>query len=637
MKLNTILVGITMLFLGACSYKGDESPPGMSSTVNREVSEMQIQKDGDSDGDMMNDADEVAKGRNPFVADLPELKVRFLQDYRIDIAYHKKGETKVQLFTLDTKVKDTDPDFKYRVGKVVARKEAYRSAASFGRFSSHTTGKTEERDYTWVSYPEIDPKLFNQKAMEFRDILDGENVIDNISIRLSNQAQLVESPFFPDIKDLKLNFYYLNHETENYDIIKSVVVDRHFQGGVYESFDVLIENAPLSLLKESFFKRGEFIISEVADYSIPYLNTSYKFLVDTVRGTTLPVLVETPLEEKLYYVSTYPNGIQFQNILKVIFDRNYKVENDQLLKVGQFENNLPSYTHLREVKDKDKLGKWFVMTNDIHKHYLDHVYTGMDRIVIAYATGAELAIQKDEEIYSYQKTVHSNKGETVVALGNITPNSKVDFQLRPLARYGRAITKTTETFDRAGGSCGKNCIQHPIHCKWEINKYTDYNEAFKFSPDLSGEAEKLDLVVNGEAFSLKTLLKEKKILLSQTSTGTHFTINDINLIKELRDVDENVLSLRVRALASEDFFGVKLVEMGGIWNGVGGCPFNTPAVAEKFQTQVSKETKEIGEISWLINDLANRGYPYKFQLIDSGPYYQEISFGLSGTIENLYN
>ena len=82
---------------------------------------------------------------------------------------------------------------------------------------------------------------------------------------------------------------------------------------------------------------------------------------------------------------------------------------------------------------------------------------------------------------------------------------------------------------------------------------------------------------------------------------------------------------------------MKLVEMGGIWNGVGGCPFNTPAVAEKFQTQVSKETKEIGEISWLINDLANRGYPYKFQLIDSGPYYQEISFGLSSTIENLYN
>lgn len=635
MKLNAILAGITMLFLGACSFKGEEGPPAVSG--NREVSEIKIQENGDSDGDMMNDADEVSRGRNPFVADLPELKVRFLQNYRIDVIYHKKGEAKTQLFTLDTKIQDTDPDFKYRVGKVVARKEAFKSAASFGRFSSHTTGKTEERDYTWVSYPEIDPKLFNQKAMEFRDILDGDNVIDNISIRLSNQAQLVESPFFPDIKDLKLNFYYLNHETENYDVIKSVVVDRHFQGGVYETFDVLIENAPLNLLKDSFFKRGEFIISEVEDYYIPLANMSYKYLIDGVRGTTLPVLLETPLEEKLYYVSTWPEGIQFQNILKVVFDRNYKVETDQLMKIGQFDNNLPAYTHLKEVKDKDKLGKWFVMTNDIRKHYLDQVYTGMDRIVIAYITGAELASQKNEEVYSYQKTVHPNKSEKIVPLGNITPNSKVDFQLRPLARYGRELTKHIENFDRAGGSCGKNCIQHPIHCKWEINKYTDYNEGFKFAPDLSGEAEKLDLVINGDAFPLKTLLKEKKILISQTSTGTHFTINDINLIKELRDVDENLLSLRVRSFAGNDFFGVKLTEMGGIWGGVGGCPFNTPAVAQKFNTQISKETREVNEVAWLINDLANRGYAYKFQLIDSGPYYQEISFGLSSRIENLYN
>jgi hypothetical protein len=77
--------------------------------------------------------------------------------------------------------------------------------------------------------------------------------------------------------------------------------------------------------------------------------------------------------------------------------------------------------------------------------------------------------------------------------------------------------------------------------------------------------------------------------------------------------------------------------MGGIWNGIGGCPFNTPAVAEKFRTQISKETREIGEIAWLINDLANRGYAYKFSLLDSGPYYQEISFGVSSVIQNYFN
>jgi hypothetical protein len=152
-----------------------------------------------------------------------------------------------------------------------------------------------------------------------------------------------------------------------------------------------------------------------------------------------------------------------------------------------------------------------------------------------------------------------------------------------------------------------------------------------------GEGEKLDLVVNGEAFPVKDLLKEKKILVYKTEVGTHLTIQDINKIKELNSFDENLLSLRVRAFAGSDYFGVKLVDMGGVWNGIGGCPFNTPAVAEKYQTQVSKDTREVGEIAWLINDLAGKGYPYKFALIDSGPYYQEISFGLSSVIQNFFN
>ncbi|QDK42719.1 hypothetical protein DOM21_14920 [Bacteriovorax stolpii] len=637
MKLNTILAGLTMLFLGACSYGGSGNQNNGGPVAKKEVQEMQIQENGDSDGDLISDSLEVAKGRNPFVADMPELKVRFLQSYRIDVPYKKKGEELTKLFTFNTDNKDTDPDYKYRVGKVFARNNAYKTAASFGRFSSHTVGKIEERDFSWVSYPEVDPKLYNMKAIEFRNLITDEDETNNVSIRLTNQVQLVPSTWFKEVKNLKLNFYFYNHQTENYELLKTAIIERHFQAGIYETFDVEISNVPISLVRDSFFKRGEFIISEVEDYEIPELNTRYKHLKQSVSATTVPVLYETPLEEKLSYVSTYPEGVRFQNILKVIFDRNYKIENDELTDIGQFKNNLPSYTHLKEVKDKDKVGKWFVMTNEIPKNYLDHVFTNKDHIVIAYATGADLSNQQSEKIYSYKKEANPNKSETIVPLGNITPNSKVNFQLRPLARYGRELSKTTESFDRPGGSCGKNCIQQPIHCKWEINLFKDYSESFSFLPDLSGEAERLDLVVNGEAYSLKILLLEKKILVSQTETGTHFTINDINLIKELRDVDENQLGLRVKAFQGSDFFGVKLTEMGGIWNGVGGCPFNTPAVAEKFRTQISKETKEIGEISWLINDLANRGYGYRFQLLDSGPYYQEISFAISSTIENLYN
>ncbi len=638
MKLKIILASALLCLFSACSFKsengGGDGGGGLAAT-----SEFKIDPTADSDGDGVLDGDELSKGRNPFVAELPDLKVRFLQNYKIEVTYHAKNSDPVsgqKSFVINTDIKDTNPDFKFRVGNVFARNHAKKTAASFGRFSSHSSGTFEEHDLSWVSYPELDPKFFHSKALEYRDIFNDQNIIDNVRITISNQARLNESPFFKEVKNLKLNFYFLNPETENYELLSSNSIERHFQSGIYESFDVVIEHAPVELLKESFFKRGEFIISEVEDLEISSMSLNYKTLLASVKAKSIPVLYETPLEEKIYYVAA-SKGTSFQNILKSVFDKNYLVKDDALLKIGQFENNLPSFSHLKEVKDKDKLGKWFVMTNEFKEKYLDRRYLPSDRIVLSYITGSDLSTESNESIYSYSSEVSGNKSESILPLGNVTPNSSVEFTLKPLRRFGRSLTKQREVFNRPGGSCGKNCIQLPMNCAWEVNSFKDYDEGFNFLPDLLGEGEKLDLIINGEIFKLSDLLKEKKILLTKTESGIHFTINDISKILEIKDFEDNNLSLKVRSFVGSDFFGVKLIEMGGYWQGIGGCPFNTPAVAEKFQTQISKETREVGEITWLINDLASRGYAYKFQLLDSGPYYQEISIGVSSSIENYYN
>lgn len=637
MKLKLILAWVPLFFFGACAFKSEDQT-SLSSQVAKST-ELKIDPSADSDGDGVKDQDELKQGRNPFVAELPDLKVRFLQNYKIEVFYHAKNADPIQgqkSFVINTVIKDTNPDFKFRVGNVFARNHALKTASSFGRFSSHTSGNFEEHDLSWVSYPELDPKFFHGEALKYRDIFNGSNIIDDIKITLTNQARLNDSPFFREIKNLKLNFYFLNHETENYEILSSTSIDRHFQSGIYETFDVVIDHAPVSLLKESFFKRGEFIISEVDDFDIPLLNTNYKTLLASVKSKSIPVLYETPLDEKIYYVAVQ-NGASFQSILKAAFDKNYEVKDNQLTKIGQFANNLSDFTHLKEIQDKDKFGKWFVMTNEFKENYLDHPYKNTDRIVLSYITGDSLASQTQESIYSYVSTIDGNKSESILPLGNITPNSKLEFTIHPNKHFGRSLNKHRETFSRPGGSCGNNCVQFPVSCTWDINEYKDYDEAFVFSPDLMGEGEKLDLIINGNVFSLVSLLKDKKIQISKSEMGVHVVVNNISAIKEIKDIDENQVSLKVRSFAGSDFFGIKLVDYSGYWQGMGGCAFNTPPLAQQFNTQISAQSLDLANILGFGNFATSRGWPYRLTTVDSGTYYQEILIGVSSSIENYYN
>jgi len=636
MNLKILVLSSAILSLCSCAFKSEDQGP-ISTT--QQTKEIKIDPNADSDGDGIKDGDEIARGSNPFIADLPDLKVRFLQNYKIEVLYHDKNGDPVKdqkSFVINTDIKDTNPDFKFRVGNVFARLHALKTAASFGRFSSHSSGLFTPHDLSWVSYPELDPKFFHNEALKYRDIFSDQNIIDDIKITLTNQAKLSESPFFKEIKNLKLNFYFLNHETENYEVLSSTSIDRHFQAGIYESFDVVIDHAPVALIKDSFFKRGEFIISEVEDYEIPQLALNYKTLLASVKAKTIPVLYETPLEEKIFYVASGNEGIRFQDILKIAFDKNYEVKENTLTKIGQFQNNLTDFTHLKEIQDKDKLGKWFVMTNEFKENYLDHLFTSKDQIVLSYIVGTDLASQKQEDIYSYTKYLTSNKAESVLPIGNVSSNSAISIQLKPIHRFGLSI-ENEKIHWVTPSSCGKNCFPKPMVCDWDVNKFSNYDEDFLFASDLTSEGEKLSLIINGDEFKISDLLKEKKLVLYKVDQNIHLDIKDINKIKELKPFEESNLSLKVKAEARNDFFGVKLVGVSGDWRGVGGCPFNTPQVAESRKTTVSNDSLEIGEIKGWAEGARSHGWPYPLQYSDSGTYYQEISLGVSSNIQNYFN
>jgi hypothetical protein len=191
MKLTTILAwGFLLLFLGACSFSSD--PQQTASGEGREIKPILLDPNLDDDGDMILNGEELKRGRNPLVAELPELKIRFLQNFKVLTADDQ--------VLIDTQVGRDAPDFKYRVGELFLRSHAYKTAAMSGRFSTHSYGDIIERDISWINYPELDPRFFAQASLSDRKLLDAN---ESFKISLENTVKLSEVGQFKSIKNRK--------------------------------------------------------------------------------------------------------------------------------------------------------------------------------------------------------------------------------------------------------------------------------------------------------------------------------------------------------------------------------------------------------------------------------------------------
>jgi len=570
--MNYLLLAM-LLSSVACSFKSpDENKKSESISQYEEIKPEDL-SGMDTDGDKLNDLEEKERGLNPFVADIPELKIRFLQNYSIKVNWHVRSPDGIAYpdskwdFTIDTRVGRNDPDFKYRVGEVLVRNKAFSEAARIGKFSSHSWGRIQESDLTRVIYPEIDTRFSGKNSLLTGKYFDNPSVvIDTVTVELENSVKLLPSSVYSSVKNLELNFYYFSHDTESYELLATKVIGRHFNRDVNETFSVALENVPVDLISQNYLKRGEFIISEVKDFEITETGVKYSELMKSVKNKSIQMVINTPLETKSLFVAPFKDKNRFTDLMGNIYPNQFKVEEDNLIKVGQFENNLSDYTHLREVRGEDKKGKWFIFTDRLTRSYLDHEYKAGEALVLSYMTGKELAEQTSEKITATRFSISGNDEYEIYPLGNVSPNSVVDFQLASGKRMGEEVIQNEDRPFSNGGSCGKNCTTWHYECHLKFNKFQKRDSGFEFKKDLTEELNQLSLIINEEEFNLKTLVEEKKVEVHWADKNAHFRINDISKIKEIVEADENVISLKLTTLTATTFDGVNLISYSGRQN-----------------------------------------------------------------------
>jgi hypothetical protein len=610
MKLFILL--LITINLVSCSVKSDGEE-----TVQEVSTTDELSASSDSDGDLMNDKEEANYGRNPFIADLPDIRVRFLQNYKITVHY-KDLLTEVEgEFVIDTKVGANDPSFKYRVGNVFLRENSYKTAASIGKFANHSWGGYRDHDLSWVKYPDIDQKFFQENVMKYSKFFNNEKYkVTNVQVELENSIKLKANTDYKEIVNPELSFRFYNYESEKFEIIHSVKIEKTIVSGVNETLTVKIENVNPKLISENYFKKGEFIISEMTNYEIPKIKTDYFTLLNSVKNKTVPVVYNTPLETEVRYVSA-GSGIKINKILEILFGKKYVVKNEKVTTINQFKNNLPDYTYLNELRTHDKKGSWFVFTNRLNKHYLEHDFTNKDVLSLSYILGKDLASQVEEKIFSYSHEVETTEHYQSYVLGNIQPNSEVSFFLESKRLFGEKIKHWKDSFSN-----------RTSRCDVEFNIFSSLDEKLTFNKEFLGAISRIDLSINGDNYKLIELINAKKVRLTWTALGVSIHIANINTIKEMSNTEENLLSLKLYALRESHFNGVKLTGMSG--RTYYFCPRHTTFLAGSNNWPLSVESKDFsqwaGTVKW---DLVQRG--------ERKNLVEMFSVGITSIISNFHN
>jgi len=555
------LLILMSLFIVSCSFKSDKAD---DKSETRRVNELKPDdlKKLDSDGDMINDFQEMEMGLDRYVANLPKMEINFLQDYSVKVTFENEAK-----FNIDTKTARDNPNFKYRVGDLFLRKNSLNNAAKLGRFSGVSWGVINQEDFSWVKYPDIDKEFYFSKAREFKYWLT-TGKIKATTIEFENTLKLLESSLYRSIEKLELNFYYYSYSKESYVSLHTQKVDRTFHSGVREDFKVSIIEPPAELLEDTYFRHGEFIISEIKDFYIPDLKMKYSELLASVKNNTIPVYKTTPFENDLNYVAIAEDGDSFINIMEKLYSEKFSVLENKLSQIEQFSNNLPDFQYLHELSGNDKNGNWFVMTNKIKQHYLKHKFKSTDAITVSYINGNDLSKRVEERIYSLSENIYSDSTFKKYAIGNVNSNSTINFSVFLKSLKGIELVSSPGSFAYRPPNCG-NCTGNnwSVSAEFVTNSFRAYEEQW-FIEELSELNDSIKILINNTELDLGDLIKRNIVTTELRVTDgeqyVHYTVSKLHELDILQNGSENVAFIKLSPL-NIDFAGagLQINTMGG--------------------------------------------------------------------------
>jgi hypothetical protein len=529
----------------SCGFSSDDELSDVDDSISNTL---KLNPADDSDGDLISNGDELKLGRNPLVADLPDLRFQFMRDFTL------QGEFESKSIEINSLRDIRSNDYEYRVGEITLWDIVRKTTSKFARYEGVVEGEFKDIDLTRISYPHISPQFIAKVNIDHQ-----LSAFKSAKVKFTNTLKLKRNQGFQKIVNPTFNFRFKNYETSEYEQIGQQKVEGNIFEGVLEKFDVELTGLPERLISENFYQKGEFITAEIDDYEMPSLKTTYKKLMASVLDKSIPVTIITPLETKIYYVSLQSGHNKLGNFLKSIYKNNFKIEDNKLIQVGGMANNLPSYEYLSELKSITKKGKWFILFNNtINDDIFQYEFKKGDKVVLNYMTGKSLSDQSyHKEIRSLSK-FESAKDKIDLNIGEIGQNDELQITLSANhIRYEHFATGSFNINDSGG------------HASWVFHDYRVRSDEYSFTD--SEIQKRVSFILNGKEYPLNKLLDEEKVIVSFDGKLIKLNISSAAKTFDLTLDDTYSLLLRVYPNNYDADIGLWITGLGGWIGGLPGC------------------------------------------------------------------
>ena len=485
--------------------------------------------DFDSDGDLVNDQEELNLGRGPLIADIPTFKLDFISGYQVAIGYREQNKSKKIFLTSHYYIEKAN--FSSPIGPLAIRHDAIEKISKMRSFKAHHSNQFPFYSLNNTIYSGLNPRVLLEEVKSLNTVLKQD--VYSISIQIENRMMLEEDGIYQSIKNPTIVFSYYDHKKGHYINLESKKIKKDFYAGENKPFSVFFKNVPSNLIFDNYIKRGDFIIAKLVDFEIPELKTTYQELLRNIQKETIPVVYSTPLQHKTYYVSLEMKKKKLSEILKNLFEGQVYIEEGKITQIGELENDLDESL---QTDDRIDRGQWFVLTTPIEGNYLNFKYSSNDAIGLFYITQKELSHQR-KRYHSAFKFISSDPTQVKsIPLGNIGARSEVFIKLEAVQSWGEVPIVTEHIINSNFYNLVKKKYAANLRCEIEKITFAPYRNWYSsIQKDILSY---LFLAIEDSQYNIKELVEEGKISLFNENAGLYLHIKDVSNIHNISEGED---------------------------------------------------------------------------------------------------